>query len=98
MEKPTGSSSKNNDKVSQERKKLEGRFVISQKLNNGIEKRKRNHYNPSLAEIRDHFHIPLSEAARGLNVCSTKLKKLCREYGILKWPYRKVCSSIFFCL
>jgi hypothetical protein len=77
-----------------ERKKLEGRFVIQHKQSNGVEKRKRNHYNPTASEIKERFGMTLSDAALDLNICSTKLKKLCREYGITKWPYRKVINSI----
>jgi len=56
--------------------------------------KKRNHYCPTIAEIKQTFHLPLEQAAQTFNICVSKLKKLCREHGITRWPYRKV--TIFF--
>jgi hypothetical protein len=41
-------------------------------------------------DLRKQFHIPISEAAKRLNLCNSNLKKLCREFEIMKWPYRQV--------
>ena len=76
------------DNATTERKKYQSTFILRPK-NNGVDK-KRNHYNPTLSEIREVMDLPLSNAAQELNICPTKLKKLCREKGIYKWPYRQV--------
>lgn len=45
-----------------------------------------------LEEIQKHFHIPISEAAKQMNVGLTVLKKRCRELNIMRWPHRKLKS------
>ena len=44
------------------------------------------------------FSVPLDKAARNLGIGSTALKRICREHGIARWPYRKVglFSFLFF--
>lgn len=39
-----------------------------------------------------YFYMPITEAARELNVGLTLLKKRCRELGIRRWPHRKLMS------
>jgi len=39
-----------------------------------------------------NFNLPLNEVAKKLGVCATALKKLCRKYGIARWPHRKLRS------
>lgn len=39
-----------------------------------------------------YFHLPLQQAANEMNIGTTNLKKLCREKGIKRWPYRKIKS------
>lgn len=41
-------------------------------------------------ELQVVFHLPMAEAAIKLGVCSTVLKKICRRYGIARWPYRQI--------
>ncbi|CAN1126828.1 Protein RKD3 [Linum perenne] len=36
--------------------------------------------------------MPITEAAKELNVGLTRLKKMCRELGIKRWPHRKLMS------
>lgn len=43
-------------------------------------------------EISQYFNFPINEAANKLGICPTILKKSCREYGITRWPYRKIKS------
>lgn len=42
--------------------------------------------------ISQYFYMPISQAARELNVGLTHLKKRCRELGIQRWPHRKLMS------
>ncbi|KAG5188053.1 RWP-RK domain-containing protein, partial [Tribonema minus] len=42
--------------------------------------------------LEEFYHVPLNIAARELSVSLTMLKKLCRQYGIKRWPHRQVSS------
>ncbi|EPS64185.1 hypothetical protein M569_10596, partial [Genlisea aurea] len=42
--------------------------------------------------ISEYFYLPITQAARELNVGLTLLKKRCRELGIKRWPHRKLMS------
>ncbi|KAL6541317.1 hypothetical protein OROHE_011025 [Orobanche hederae] len=42
--------------------------------------------------ISRYFYMPITRAARELNVGLTLLKKRCRELGIRRWPHRKLIS------
>ncbi|KAM0991699.1 hypothetical protein ACFX13_010232 [Malus domestica] len=55
---------------------------------------KRSHRSIELSKetISHHFYMPVSEAAKEMNVSQTILKKRCRELGIPRWPYRKLAS------
>lgn len=44
----------------------------------------------SREELAMHFHCPISTAANMLGIGTTALKKICRQYGIPRWPHRKV--------
>ncbi|KAK9692329.1 hypothetical protein RND81_09G256900, partial [Saponaria officinalis] len=46
----------------------------------------------SYEEIRKYFDMPISKAAKELNVGLTVLKKRCRELNIKRWPHRKIKS------
>jgi len=46
------------------------------------------------ATLSSKFDRPLSEVATELGVCMTFLKKVCRQHGIKRWPYRKVQAKI----
>jgi len=43
-------------------------------------------------DIAACFEKPITVAARDLGTCTTNLKKICRTFGILRWPYRKLRS------
>jgi hypothetical protein len=47
---------------------------------------------PSLNEIQNYYHLPLSTAAEKLGICRTLLKKTCRHYKIKRWPFRRLNS------
>jgi len=40
--------------------------------------------------LREHFHLPLQVVAKKFGMCTTALKKLCRRFGIVKWPHRQL--------
>lgn len=42
--------------------------------------------------ISQYFYMPITQAARELNVGLTLLKKRCRQLGIRRWPHRKLMS------
>ena len=46
----------------------------------------------SYADISKYFHLPIVEAAKEMNICTSLLKKVCRANGIQRWPYRKLKS------
>ncbi|CAL6357542.1 unnamed protein product [Bathycoccus prasinos] len=44
----------------------------------------------SMHDLRTVFHLPINDAAKKLVLCVTVLKQKCREFGIVRWPFRKV--------
>lgn len=42
--------------------------------------------------ISQYFYMPITQAAKELNIGLTLLKKRCRELGIRRWPHRKLTS------
>lgn len=46
----------------------------------------------TLSELSQYFHMPITQAAKELKVGLTVLKKRCREFGIPRWPHRKMKS------
>ncbi|KAG8051657.1 hypothetical protein GUJ93_ZPchr0001g30852 [Zizania palustris] len=43
-------------------------------------------------DLRRYFYMPITRAAREMNVGLTVLKKRCRELGVARWPHRKMKS------
>jgi hypothetical protein len=43
-------------------------------------------------QVSQYFYMPITQAARELDVGLTLLKKRCRELGIPRWPHRKMKS------
>jgi len=43
-------------------------------------------------ELTQYLHLPEKAVAKQLGICLTSLKKLCRQHGITRWPYRKLKS------
>ncbi|KAJ4966391.1 hypothetical protein NE237_018240 [Protea cynaroides] len=46
----------------------------------------------ALSDLTKYFDLPIAEASRNLNVGLTVLKRKCREFGIRRWPHRKIKS------
>ncbi|XP_024018219.1 protein RKD2 [Morus notabilis] len=42
--------------------------------------------------LSKYYYMPITQAAKELNVGLTLLKKRCRELGISRWPHRKLIS------
>lgn len=51
-----------------------------------------NPYDPPREVLCKYFHLRSEDAAKGLGICTTLLKKICRRYGIRRWPYRKISA------
>ncbi|XP_059450441.1 uncharacterized protein LOC132181298 isoform X2 [Corylus avellana] len=47
----------------------------------------------SFDHISNYFSLPLNDAASNLGVCTSVLKKICRDNGLDRWPYRKFLSG-----
>ncbi|KAK9109464.1 hypothetical protein Sjap_017524 [Stephania japonica] len=45
-----------------------------------------------LADLSKYFDLTITEASRRMNVGLTVLKRKCREFGIPRWPHRKIKS------
>jgi hypothetical protein len=44
----------------------------------------------SMQDLTNYFKMPEKAVAKHLGICLTSLKKVCRQHGINRWPYRKV--------
>ncbi len=42
------------------------------------------------ADLRECFHLPITDVAKQLGLCTTVLKSVCRKFAIKKWPYRQI--------
>eukprot|EP00249_Psilotum_nudum_P012943 c24061_g1_i2 orf=36-386(+) len=54
---------------------------------------KSNNANVSFDEVAKYFPVPIAEAATLLGVTTNYLKQICKENGILRWPYLKVLAG-----
>ncbi|KAJ8467948.1 hypothetical protein OPV22_030500 [Ensete ventricosum] len=48
--------------------------------------------NIALTDLVKYFNLPITEASKYLRVGLTVLKRKCREFGIPRWPHRKIKS------
>eukprot|EP00657_Telonema_sp_P-1_P011375 TRINITY_DN6459_c0_g1_i2.p1 TRINITY_DN6459_c0_g1~~TRINITY_DN6459_c0_g1_i2.p1 ORF type:complete len:173 (+),score=28.34 TRINITY_DN6459_c0_g1_i2:245-763(+) len=42
--------------------------------------------------LKEHFHLPMVDVAKKFGICTTVFKRMCRNHGIKRWPYRKLQS------
>lgn len=68
------------------RGKRKSREISSNNNSNSVSK------TLSRETISAYFYMPITQAAKHLNVGLTLLKKRCRELGIRRWPHRKLMS------
>lgn len=43
--------------------------------------------------ISKYFNMNIADAATALGVCNSVLKKICRDNGLVRWPYRKFLAG-----
>lgn len=43
----------------------------------------------TLEEMEGYYHLPAYEAARRMGIGLTILKRLCRKFGVKRWPYQR---------
>jgi hypothetical protein len=46
----------------------------------------------TLVDIALYFHLPIRNASKTLKIGVSVLKRKCRQYGIPRWPHRKIKS------
>lgn len=64
----------------------------NQRMNSMTTLRKNKTTSLEFNEIRRHFDVPITKAAKRMNVGLTLLKRRCRELNITRWPHRKIKS------
>jgi RWP-RK domain len=46
----------------------------------------------TLELLQSYYNVPLAELAKELGLSLTLLKKICRKFGIQRWPHRQIRS------
>lgn len=46
--------------------------------------------NFTLEQLQELFHLKQTDAAKELGIGQTALKRICRKYGIDRWPFRQI--------
>ncbi|RDX72625.1 Protein RKD1, partial [Mucuna pruriens] len=83
-DKPVFSSCNDGESVNKTREDLKGKQCREERSNSARMLTRKT--------VSQYFYMPISQAARELNVGLTHLKKRCRELGIQRWPHRKLMS------
>jgi len=47
----------------------------------------------TLADLSKHFNVPQHRACEKLGICSTTMKRLCRKFGVKRWPYSSLSCA-----
>lgn len=50
----------------------------------------------TLRDLERYFEYPIEQVSKMMGVSTTIIKRLCRKYGIKRWPYRQVCTLVSF--
>ncbi|XP_058096313.1 protein RKD3-like [Magnolia sinica] len=86
-------SSEEPKEMKMERAREEGMvFCNGEELKEKKVERCREDRSISFKELSRYFYMPITQAAKEMNVGLTLLKKRCRELGIPRWPHRKMKS------
>ena len=83
--KPAFSSNNNGESVNEMREEVKGKQGREERISNSARML-------SWKTVSQYFYMPISQAAKELNVGLTHLKKRCRDLGIQRWPHRKLMS------
>ncbi|KAI3686505.1 hypothetical protein L1987_80184 [Smallanthus sonchifolius] len=71
-------------------------IIATKNVNDKEERKEVVNYHSRMTLTREmisqYFYMPITQAAKELNVGLTLLKKRCRELGIRRWPHRKLMS------
>ncbi len=52
----------------------------------------RNRRDITLEDLEDHYDTPLRHVSQKMGLSITMLKKICRRFGIQRWPHRQIRS------
>ena len=87
---PTEFDSKDKkDKAKKSRSKKPKKTTVTNNKEVIIRKHRKN---ITLEDIAQCFEMPIRDASQILGISLTQLKRLCREYNISRWPYRRLNS------